>query len=187
MAVGDVFREVSPDRNNNLWLPLYRSGQVMEVRTSPFAPVKTYQVEDCDHPVRVIPLPDGSFLAGCRNAIVLMSPNEEIRRFSIPGKDRHGLRDMILFPDGTHLLAIFHNEKTIFILDSKDLEILSRYRLPYDPVRLFSFRNWPILFVVMNDPGHERTWLSGFPLAGPSPVSGKAGSVPITSLPRKKM
>jgi hypothetical protein len=183
LAVGEAFKRVSPGRDNNLWLPLEKSGQVMEVRTSPFALVKKVNLEGCDHPIRVVPLPGKGFVAGCHRTIVLNDGGVVTHTLPVPQRVAHQLRDICLLPDGIHLLAIFHHEKMLFPYNIHDLSELPPYRFPYTPVRLYLFRNWPILFVVMNDPGHDRTWLSGYPLLRPSRVP-VFGSVQITSLPR---
>jgi hypothetical protein len=186
VAVGEPFRRVAADEHRNLLVPLSRSGQVMEIHTAPFAPFRKYPIEGCHAPLRVVPLPEGGFVAGCRNAILRMGPQGDFHRLSLRNRPRHGLRDLLLSSDATHLLALFHHEKSIVILKIKGLgQNPSVRRVPYSPVRLFLFGNWPILFVVMNDPDHDKTWLFGYPLLSPSKNS-TGPSVQITSLPRKK-
>ena len=185
VAVGEPFGRVAADEHRNLWVPLSRTRQVMEIHTAPFAPFKRYPLEDCQAPLRVLPLPEGGFVAGCRNALLHIGPRGDFHRVTFQNQLRHGLRDLLLSPDANHLLALFHHEKSIVILRINGLEKIPSVRLPYSPVRLFLFRNWPILFVVMNDPDHVKTWLFGYPLLSPSKTSIEP-SVQITSLPRKK-
>ncbi|MDA8028520.1 MAG: hypothetical protein M0Z25_06035 [Nitrospiraceae bacterium] len=183
IAVGDVFRRVTPDGVGHLWLPLFRSDGVMEVGTRPFAVLQTIDLDGCSGPVSVLPLPAGGFLAGCQDAIVSSNGQGAVRRVPLRGAVSHGVRELLLFPGGREALAIFHRSRTMVLFDVGSLKEISRYRLPYRPARLYIFPNWPILFVVMNDQDHEMTRLSGYRLPD---FPGQSDTIPVTNNSGKK-
>lgn len=167
LAVGDIFRRVSFGPKQTLWLPLFRSGQLMEVGLSPFESQKTLPIPECDHPVRVFPLPDGGFVAGCRNALVRVDGEGTLRRTRFSRSVRHPLRDMLLLPGGKRLLLIFKDDRTLRVIRTGNLSESFRLRLPYRPVRLYTFSRWPILYAVLSDRVRGETWLSAYPLRRP--------------------
>ena len=183
IAVGDVFRRVAPDGGGHLWLPLFRSDGVMEVGTSPFAVLRTIDLDGCTGPVSVLPLPAGGFMAGCHDAIVRSNAQGAVRRVGLREGLRHGVRELLMFPGGRKALAIFRRSRMMVLFDLGSMNEISRYRLPYRPARLYIFPNWPILFVVMNDPDHEMTRLSGYRL---SDFLGQSDTLPVTYNSGKK-
>ncbi len=183
IAVGDVFPRVALGMDGHLWIPLFRSDAVLEVGTAPFAVLRTVDLDGCSAPVRVAPLPGGGFLAGCEDAILWQDAAGQARRFVLRGSFRHGVRELILFPGGRLALVLFHRSRRLVLFDVHAMKVISQLRLPYRPVRLYLFPNWPILFVVMNDPDHETTWLSGYPL---TEIQGQSDTIPVTYNSRKK-
>ncbi len=183
IAVGDVFRRVTSGMDGHLWLPLFRSDEVMEVGTSPFVVLRKIDLDRCSGPVRVFPLSSGGFLAGCRDALVREDPSGQIRRFPLRGEFRHGVREMVLSPGGQTALILFHRSRTMILFDISAMKGISRYHLPYRPRRLYIFPNWPILFVVMNDPDHEMTRLFGYRLTD---FHGQSATVSVTYHKRKE-
>ncbi len=183
IAVGDVFPRVARGVDGHLWMPLFRSDAVLEVGTAPFAVLRTVDLDGCSSPVRVAPLPGGGFLAGCEDAILWQNPTGQTRRFVLRGPFRHGVRALKLLPGGRLALVLFHRSRRLVLFDVQAMKVTSQVRLPYRPLRLYLFPNWPILFVVMNDPDHEMTWLSGYPL---TEFHGQLDTIPVTYNSRKK-
>lgn len=183
MAVGEAFGQASTGMDGHLWLPLNLTDSVMEIGTNPLAVIKTTDLDRCIDPVRVLPLPEGGFLAGCHDAIIREGLTGETLRFPLRGRFRRGVRDLVLFPGSEKVLALFHKSKNLIVFEASTLKEKMRIRFPFRPVRLYIFPSWPILFVVMNDPDHDETWLFGYPL---SIISQQPSGQSITSKVRTR-
>ncbi len=183
IAIGDVFPRVTVGMDGHLWLPLFRSDAVLEVGTAPFSILRTLDLEGCSAPVRVLPLPSGGFLTGCEDAILRQDAAGKTKRFVLGKSFRHGVREMLLLPGGERALVLFHRSRRMVFFDVNAMKTISQWRLPSHPLRLYLFPNWPILFVVMNDPDHELTRVSGYPL---SDFHGQLDTISVTYNSRKK-
>jgi len=188
MAVGDVFRQMSPDGKGDLWLPLSRGEQIVDLDAEHLRIRKSYDLESCRKPTRVLPLSGGGFVVGCRNALLSEDlSGEDVARVRLPSFRRGGgVRDMLGLPGGDRLMVSFRKRKILNIYHLPDLSMISSFRTHYLPVRLYFFDGWPIIFVVMDDPDHDKTWLFGYPLSAfGSLFVTKPASGPFTSSPRK--
>ncbi|MGC8528603.1 MAG: YncE family protein [Leptospirillia bacterium] len=200
-AMGDVFPQITPDAKGDLWLPLSRGEQVKDLSPRTLETRKIFDLDSCREPSRVRPLPSGGFVVGCRNALLLEGQNgEELTRSRLRGRLSRGVQDMVLLPGGDRLLVSFRKCKTLNLYHLPDLSIISSFHSSYLPVRLYYFKKWPTIFIVMDDPGNDRTRLFGYSLStfgtpslstqpvkkspAPSPTKLLPRAVPSTSSPR---
>lgn len=189
-AMGDIFPLIASDGKGDLWLPLSRGEQVADLSPRTLETRKLFDIDSCREPSRVIPLPSGGFVVGCRNALLLEGPNgEETARLRLRGPLSRGVQDMVLLPGDTRLLVSFRKCKTLNLYHLPDLSRISSFRLPYLPVRLYYFEKWPTLFIVMDDPGNDRTRLSDYPLSafGTPPLSTQTVRKSPALLPTKPL
>ena len=202
-AMGDIFPRIASDGKGDLWLPLSRGEQVADLSPKTLEARKVFDIDSCREPSRVIPLSSGGFVVGCRNALLVEGANgEEIARLSLRGTLSRGVQDMVLLPGDNRLLVSFRKCKTLNLYHLPDLSRISSFRLSYLPVRLYYFEKWPTLFIVMDDPGNDRTRPSDYPLSAfgtpslstqavrkspaPSPTTLLPRAVPSTSSPRTR-
>ena len=189
-AMGDIFPLIASDGKGDLWLPLSRGEQVADLSPRTLETRKLFDIDSCREPSRVIPLPSGGFVVGCRNALLLEGPNgEETARLRLRGPLSRGVQDMVLLPGDTRLLVSFRKCKTLNLYHLPDLSRISSLRLSYLPVRLYYFEKWPTLFIVMDDPGNDRTRLSDYPLSafGTPPLSTQVVRKSPALLPTKPL
>ncbi len=199
-AMGDIFPLISTDPKGDLWLPLTRGEQVADLDPKSLEHRRVFDLDSCREPSRVLPLPSGGFVVGCRNALLVAGANgEETARLPLRGRLSRGVQDMVLLPGEDRLLVAFRKCKILNLYHLRDFSEISSFRVSYLPVRLYYFEKWPTLFLVMDDPDKDRTWLLGYPLSafgGPSlspvrkslspanPTTLLPGATPSTSRPR---